>query len=197
MKGNNPRMHHPMLCDEDENLPITSSEEHIKERTILIAGAITDDTISTIVVPLLRMDKEESEEPIKILIDSDGGSYHATMLICDVIDRLTSPTEIYVMSKAFSGGFFVACAGANNKNVKKFCYPHARFLCHEPRYSVGGTHSVITAMAGDTADIVHAIEKYLLTHTSIPENLYRAMQTSEWYMGAQEALGYGIVDEIL
>lgn len=177
-----------------ENL--TQYIESLMSRRIVIDKELTDDVVQKIVMPLIDLD-DGSDEVIEIYINTPGGSVFDAMVICDVIDRLHTPTVITALGYACSMGFLILAAGKDNPFVERRCYP----------FSIGLLHDGMTALSGNVCDVKDTYEfydkydekrrQYVLTHTDITPKEYDKARRKQWYMTAEEMLKYGVVDTIL
>ena len=119
------------------------------------------------------------------------------MVLCDIIDRLHTPTVITALGCAFSMGFLILSAGKDNPYVERRCYP----------FSVGLLHDGMTAISGNVGDVKDTYEfydkydeklrQYVLAHTDITPKEYDKTRRKQWFMTAEEMLKYGVVDTIL
>lgn len=171
--------------------------KNLQNRTIVINNQITADIVESVMLPLIEMDNDGSGKPITIRLSTIGGSLFDGITLCDIIDKLKTPTTIIVQTYAYSMGGIILMAGFNNPNVKKVCYPHSTALLH-----AGGTY--LEGNASSVKDQFHFNERfeqklknYTLSHSKISEEEYDAMERYEWYMDADTMLSKGLVDEIL
>lgn len=143
-----------------------------------------------------RRDEEEGlnieeRKPIKIYIDSCGGSLTDAFTIIDSIRMSKTPVITIATGCAYSAGFFIFISGH-----KRIAYPHASFLYHEGSATNGGTASQFRNFA-DFYDIQLAqLKQIVLDCTNIDEDEYNKHKKDDWWMTAEDAINYGIVDEI-
>lgn len=177
-----------------ENL--TQYVESLMSRRIIIDKEISSDIVQKAAIPLLDLD-DGSDEVIEIIINTPGGSVFDGMVLCDIIDRLHTPTVITALGCAFSMGFLILSAGKDNPYVERRCYP----------FSVGLLHDGMTAISGNVGDVKDTYEfydkydeklrQYVLAHTDITPKEYDKTRRKQWFMTAEEMLKYGVVDTIL
>lgn len=179
------------LMDDDE------IDIDIENRRIVIEGEVTQKIVQKAIMPLLEMDEDMSGKPINIFINSVGGSALDGLVLCDIIDRLQTPTTITVLGYAFSMGCIILAAGKHNPNVRKVCYPFSVALLHDGSSSIAGSVGDVKDVYKFYNKIDDKIKKYILKNTDITEKQYSAMERKQWYMDADETLKYGLVDEIL
>ena len=95
----------------------------LQKRIILFNDECNDSIVEKVGMPLLAFDKDSSNAPVHLYISSEGGSTFSSLYLCDIIDNYSKTLYIHIMGYALSMGFLLACAGANNPNVHKDCYP--------------------------------------------------------------------------
>ena len=143
-----------------------------------------------------RRDEEEGlnieeRKPIKIYIDSCGGSLTDAFTIIDSIRMSKTPVITIATGCAYSAGFFIFISGH-----KRIAYPHASFLYHEGSATNGGTASQFRNFA-DFYDIQLAqLKQIVLDYTNIDEDEYNKHKKDDWWMTAEDVINYGIADEI-
>lgn len=135
----------------------------------------------------------EDRKPIKIYIDSQGGSLTATLAIIDVIKMSKTPVYTINMSCAYSGGFFILINGH-----KRFTYSQAAAMYHEGSI---GISTIDANKFSDNADFyktrLGVLKDITISSTKITEELYNEHKKDDWYFNAEDMLKYGIVDEII
>ena len=133
----------------------------------------------------------EERKPIKIYIDSCGGSLTDAFTIIDSIRMSKTPVITIATGCAYSAGFFIFISGH-----KRIAYPHASFLYHEGSATNGGTASQFRNFA-DFYDIqLTQLKQIVLRYTDIDEDEYNKHKKDDWWMTAEDAINYGIADEI-
>lgn len=169
----------------------------LEERRIVINDALDNDIIERVALPLIEMDNDGTGAPIDIVLSSPGGSVFDAMVLCDIIDRLKTPTTITVMGYAYSMGNIILMAGFNNENVKKVCYPFSTALVHSGSTYMEGAANIVKDTFHFTQRFEELIKSYILSHSYITEEEYNKMERYEWYMLADDMLRLGLVDEVL
>lgn len=169
----------------------------LEERRIVINDALDNDIIERVALPLIEMDNDGTGAPIDIVLSSPGGSVFDAMVLCDIIDRLKTPTTITVMGYAYSMGSIILMAGFNNENVKKVCYPFSTALVHSGSTHMEGAANIVKDTFHFTQRFEELIKSYILSHSYITEEEYNKMERYEWYMLADDMLRLGLVDEVL
>mgnify|MGYP002957529885 FL=1 len=185
-----------------ESIPVMSPTLYqyykgLEERRIVINDALDNDIIERVALPLIEMDNDGTGAPIDIVLSSPGGSVFDAMVLCDIIDRLKTPTTITVMGYAYSMGSIILMAGFNNENVKKVCYPFSTALVHSGSTYMEGAANIVKDTFHFTQRFEELIKSYILSHSYITEEEYNKMERYEWYMLADDMLRLGLVDEVL
>ena len=168
----------------------------LKDRIIMLNGPVTDESANTIVAQLLFLESDNPDKDINLYINSPGGSVTAGMAIYDTMQYIKSDVSTICLGLAASMGSFLLTAGAKGK---RFALPNSEILIHQP--------SVHGGFQGQATDIkIHA--DWLLKNKAKLNKIYseRAGQPLEkieqdmerdYYMTAEEAFKYGIVDKVL
>ncbi len=133
----------------------------------------------------------EDRKPIKIYIDSYGGSLVDTFTMIDSINNSKTPVWTIVTGAAYSGGFFTAIAGH-----QRFAYPTASFLYHEGATGTSGDAGKFRNYAAFYEKQLAQLKQIVLKHTNITEEQYEKHIKDDWWFTAPEALEYGICDII-
>lgn len=168
----------------------------LRDRVILLEGEVHDQMANLIVAQLLYLESENTEKDISIYINSPGGSVTAGMAIYDSMQFIKPDVSTIVMGQACSMGSLLAQAGAPGK---RYMLPNARHMIHQPS---GGARGQATDMEIQVKEIL-AMKKSLteiyVKHNSKGKSfdeLSRDMER-DYFMSAQQALEYGLVDEVI
>lgn len=169
----------------------------LNKRIILINDVISANTIEKVVMPLLAMDNDGTNEKITIYINTNGGSVYDGLVVCDVIERLKTKTDIIVLGYAYSMGSLILMAGKNNPNVTRYCYSFSTALIHGGSSFVSGTSSQVKDYFKFNERYEKRIANFIVSHTNLTEDDYAAIERYEAYMDSDEMLEKGLVDIIL
>lgn len=183
--------------EEETNILDNHYQELLSKRTILIDDIIGDTTISKVMMPLLEMDNDGSGEKITIYINTNGGSVYDGLVLCDIIERLKTKTDVIVLGYAYSMGSLILMSGKNNPNVTRYCYPFSTALIHGGSSFVSGTSSQVKDYFRFNEKFEQRIADFIVSHTNLSEDDYAAIERYEAYMDSDEMLEKGLVDEIL
>lgn len=138
--------------------------------------------------------KVEDRIPIKIFIFSPGGNLAETMHACSIIQASKTPIYTYNMGLAMSGGFLLLISGHEGH---RYTLPYARAMTHSGSGFVGGTTSQARDAMDDYQAQVDDMTDFILKNTGISKQQFSKRRDRDWYMGAEEQVKYGVVDNII
>ncbi len=166
----------------------------LKDRIIFIGSGIDDDISSLVIAQLLFLQSEDAEKDISIYINSPGGSVTAGMAIYDTMQFLKCDVATYCVGQAASMGAVLLAAGAAGK---RFSLPNARVMIHQPWGGVQGQASDISIQAQEILRTRDNLNKILAFHTGKPLDVVVKDSDRDFFMSAEEARAYGLVDAVL
>lgn len=166
----------------------------LKERIVFIGTAINDEIANVIIAELLFLDGEDSAKEISIYINSPGGVVTAGLAIYDTMQYLKSPISTICVGQAAS--MAAVLLGAGNKG-KRFVLPNARVLIHQPMGGAEGQASDIDIQAKEIIKIRERLNNILSKHTGQKVAKIAKDTDRDYFMSAEEAKEYGIVDEVI
>ena len=169
----------------------------LKHRRIILNDQIDNGIVESLIIPLIDMDNDGTGEPIEIMMCSPGGSVFDSLILCDIIDNLKTPTTIRIFGYAFSMGSLLLMAGFNNPNVKRVCYPFSVALIHAGSKYLEGSANQVKDTFKFQERIEDKIKDYVLSHSRISKEEYDAAERYERYLTSEDMLRLGLVDEIL
>ena len=188
------------LVEENSQLDPVSYQyfNHLfNHRTIVFNDGIDKNILEAVILPLKEFEDDGSNDPVKMIISTPGGSISEGLVLCNIIDNYSKPLEIYVMGYACSMGTIILAAGNNNPNVKKFYYPFSFALFHSGYTAFEGESlSVEDAMAFNKR-VDNRIRDYIVANTKITEEQYRANERRQWYLDAHDMKELGLIDVII
>ena len=168
----------------------------LKERIIMLNGPVEDHTANLIVAQLLFLESENPDKQINLFINSPGGVITAGMSIYDVMQFVKCDIATYVMGQACSMGSFLAQAGTTGK---RYMLPYARHMIHQPSGGTRGMQSDIEIQYKEITKMKKILTELYVKHNTkgkTYEDFERDMDR-DTFMSAQEALDYGLVDQII
>ena len=169
---------------------------NLQERIICLNGAVDESVSASIVAQLLFLEADAPEKPINLYINTPGGSVTAGLAIYDTITYISSPVTTTCVGQAASMGSLLLCGGAAGK---RFCLPHSSIMVHQPSGGYFGQASDIAIHAKEILRVRTKLNEIYQRHLTKPhtlEDIERLMERDK-FMGAEEALEMGLIDEIL
>ncbi|MCJ1353469.1 MAG: hypothetical protein MMC33_003455 [Icmadophila ericetorum] len=168
----------------------------LKERIVCLNGAVDETVSASIVAQLLFLEADNPEKPISLYINSPGGSVTAGLAIYDTMTYIASPVTTICVGQAASMGSLLLCGGHPGK---RYALPHSSIMVHQPSGGYFGQASDIAIHAKEILRVreqLNGIYRRHLTKEHSLDEIERLMERDK-FMGAQEALDMGLVDEIL
>jgi len=169
----------------------------LKDRIIFLGGPITDDIANLVVAQMLFLEAEDPEKDIFLYINSPGGSITAGMAIYDTMQYIRPDVHTICIGLAASMGAFILAAGAKGKRT---ALPNSEILIHQPLIGGGGISGQATEIeihAKHLLRVKERMNRILAERTGQTIEKIEADTDRDRYMTAEEALEYGIVDEVL
>ncbi|HPI03868.1 MAG: ATP-dependent Clp protease proteolytic subunit precursor [Candidatus Aerophobetes bacterium ADurb.Bin490] len=166
----------------------------LKERIIFLGTPIDDDVANLIIAQLLFLEGEDSKKDISLYINSPGGVVTAGLAIYDTMQFIKSPVSTICVGQAASMGAVLLTAGATGK---RYALPNARVLIHQPLGGVQGQASEIEIHAKEILKTKKRLSEILAKHTGQKLSKIEKDTDRDYYMSAQEAKEYGLVDEVM
>lgn len=166
----------------------------LKDRIIFLGDQVNDHTASLIVAQLLHLESEDPDKDIFLYINSPGGSITAGMAIYDTMQYVKPDVSTICIGMAASMGAFLLAAGAKGK---RFALPNSEIMIHQP---LGGTQGQATDIKIHAERIIkmrETLNKILSERTGQPLERIEKDTERDYFMGADEAKTYGIVDEVI
>ncbi len=166
----------------------------LKDRIIFIGSGIDDDTANLIIAQMLFLQSEDAEKDISLYVNSPGGSVTAGMAIYDTIQFLKCDVATYCVGQAASMGAVLLTAGAKGK---RFALPNARIMIHQPWGGAQGQATDISIQAKEILRLRDRLNEILAFHTGKSLEAIAKDSDRDFFMSAQEACDYGLVDTVL
>jgi len=166
----------------------------LKDRIIFIGTAIDDVVANLAIAQMLFLDLEGKNQDIALYINSPGGSVTAGLAIYDTMQFVTSDVATYCIGQASSMAAVLLGAGAKGK---RYALPNSRILLHQPWGGTQGTASDISIQAEEIVRLKKRLNEILSVHTGQELAQIEKDTDRDFYMGSEEALKYGLVDDVL
>lgn len=166
----------------------------LKERIIFLTGEINDEIADLVVAQLLFLEGEDPNKDIQIYINSPGGSVSAGFAIFDTMNYIKCDVSTICVGLAASMGAFLLAAGEPGK---RFALPNADIMIHQPLGGAQGQASDIKIHAEKILEIRNRINKILAKETKQPLEKVERDTDRDYYLSAQEAVEYGLIDRVI
>jgi ATP-dependent Clp protease protease subunit len=165
----------------------------LKERIIFVGSEINDVVANTIVAQMLFLEYEDPDKDILLYINSPGGIVTSGLAIYDVIKYVKPDVQTICVGSAFSMGALLLAAGTKGK---RFILPHGKVMLHQPSGGATGQSADIQIHAKEIVKTKRELNGILSEATGKPMDVIEKDTERDLYMNAQEAVAYGVVDEI-
>ncbi|MDI6756626.1 MAG: ATP-dependent Clp protease proteolytic subunit [Endomicrobiia bacterium] len=172
----------------------------LKDRIIFVGGyggTVTTDSANLIIAQILYLDAESPDKDINLYINSPGGMVTAGLAVYDTMQYIKSPITTICVGMAMSFGALLLAAGSKGK---RYALPHSRIMLHQPLIYGEGISGAVTDIDIETKELVQTKEKLIeivSKHTGQPPEKVKNDTERNFYMSAEDAKKYGIIDEII
>jgi ATP-dependent Clp protease protease subunit len=167
----------------------------LQRRIIFIPGPIEDTLANIVIAQLLHLQGEDPDKPIQLYINSPGGIVPAGLAIYDTMQLLSPEIHTYCVGMAFSMAAILLAAGTKGK---RFALPNCRILIHQPE--AGGITGQVTDIDIQAREMLYTrdvLNQILARHTGQPVEKVQHDTERDYYLSAEKAREYGLVDEVL
>lgn len=165
----------------------------LKERIIFLGSAVNDDVANLIIAQMLFLQGEDAEKDINLYINSPGGSVTAGLAIYDTMQYIKCNVVTYCVGQAASMGAVLMAAGSAGK---RFALPNARIMIHQPWGGAQGQATDISIQAKEILRLRDRLNEILAFHTGKPVADIAKDADRDFFMSAEEAKAYGLVDQV-
>ncbi|MGA2090906.1 MAG: ATP-dependent Clp protease proteolytic subunit [Endomicrobiales bacterium] len=172
----------------------------LKDRIIFVGGyggAMTTDSANLIIAQLLYLDAEDTDKDINLYVNSPGGMVTAGLAVYDTMQYIRSPITTICMGMAMSFGALLLAAGTKGR---RYALPHSRVMIHQPHINGEGISGQVTDIQIETSELLATKDKLidiLAKHTGQQAARVRQDTERNFYMSAEDAKQYGIIDEVI
>jgi ATP-dependent Clp protease protease subunit len=166
----------------------------LRNRLIFLGTPITDQVANLIVAQLLFLNQEDRDAPINMYINSPGGQVYAGLAIYDAMQMISNPISTVAVGVTASFGTVLLAAG---KKGQRYALPHATIHLHQPLGGAQGQVTDIEIQAKEFLRLRTKLNEILMKHTDQPEDVIERDTERDFWMDADAAVEYGLVDEVL
>jgi ATP-dependent Clp protease, protease subunit len=166
----------------------------LTDRIVFLTGEVNDDTADIIIAQLFFLESEDPEKDIYFYINSPGGVVTAGLAIYDTIQYISCDVATICFGQAASMGAVLLAAG---KKGKRMAFPHARVMIHQPLGGAQGQASDMEIQVKEMLRIKKDLNQLLSEHTGQPIEIIKKDTDRDFFMKADEAVKYGLVDSVI
>lgn len=166
----------------------------LRDRILFIGTPIDDVVANLIIAQILFLQMEDPAKDINIYINSPGGSVTAGLAIYDTMQFVKPDVATYCVGQATSMGAILLCAGTKGK---RFALPNSRIMIHQPWGGIQGAAEDISRHAREILKMRDKISEILSVHSGQPLDKIQKDSDRDYFMSADEAKAYGLVDEVI
>jgi ATP-dependent Clp protease protease subunit len=166
----------------------------LRERIVFLGQEVDDTIANLIAAQLLFLDAEDPDKDISLYINSPGGSSYAGMAIYDAMQFVQADVQTYAIGMAMSAGAMILCGGAAGK---RFVLPNAKIMIHQGSGGFRGTPADIQIAAQEILEMMERMSQIIARHSGKPVEQVRRDIDRDRFMTPEEAVDYGLVDEVV
>lgn len=166
----------------------------LKDRIVFLGTEVNDDVANIIIAQLLYLESEDPDKEIVMYINSPGGVITAGLAIYDTLQYIRPPVSTVCLGMAASMASVLLCAGTKGRRM---ALPNARILIHQPLGGVRGQATDIEIHAREILHLRSRLTDIYLKHTGQSAERIRADTERDFYMGAEAAKEYGLIDQVI
>ena len=166
----------------------------LKERVVFLVGPVDDPVANVVVAQLLFLESENPDKDINLYINSPGGNVSSGLAIYDTVQFIKPDVSTICVGLAASMGALLLAGGAKGK---RYCLPHSRLMIHQPSGGAYGQATDIDIHAREILRLRERLNEVLAEHTGQPLEKIATDTERDNFMGAEEAVEYGLVDRVL
>jgi ATP-dependent Clp protease protease subunit len=166
----------------------------LKDRIIFMGEQVVDGMANTVIAQMLFLESEDPDKDINVYVNSPGGSVTAGLAIYDTMQYIKPQVATICMGQTTSMAALLLAAGAKGK---RYALPHSRIMIHQPLGGAQGQATDIDIHAREILKIRDTLNQILAKHTGQPIEKVRKDTERDFFMNAEEAKEYGIIDRII
>ena len=166
----------------------------LKDRIIFIGTPIDDNIANVVIAQMLFLQMEDTSKDISLYVNSPGGSITAGLAVYDTMQFVKPDVATYCVGQAASMGALLLMAG---KKGKRFALPNSRIMIHQPWGGVQGTAEDISIQTKEILKMREKVNEIISVHTKKPVKKVKEDTDRDYFMSADEAKEYGLIDEVV
>ena len=170
----------------------------INNRTLILNDDVREDLVEKIYLPLRDFERDKSNEPVTLILNSSGGSVSDGFFLAHYLSQYSKPLNIEVLGYACSMATVILAAGGKNKNITRTCYPCSYALLHDGYIALAAQESKTAAdIMNFNDEMDKKIRQFFLDNTSITAESYDGHARHQWFLFAPEMKENGLIDRII
>jgi ATP-dependent Clp protease protease subunit len=173
---------------------MTIDELLLENRIVFLIGEINQASAARVMMQMLYLENQKRGQEINFYINSPGGAVDDTLALYDTMRFLSSPVATYCLGRAYSGGSLLLTAGAKGK---RYMLPHAKVMIHQPYGGITGQAEDIRIQAEQIIKAKAELTRIIAMHTGQAVETVQRDSERDKYFTAEEAVKYGLADEVL
>lgn len=186
--------HQPMAMNNYQRTrEMTLDELMLENRVIFLIGEINQASSARAMMQMLYLEDQKRGQQINLYINSPGGAVDDTLAMYDTMQFITSEVATYCVGRAYSGAAVLLCAGESGK---RHILPHAKVMIHQPYGGITGQTTDIQIQAEQIIGAKKTLNEIISSHSGQPFDTVAADGERDKYFSAEEAVAYGLVDEV-
>ncbi len=166
----------------------------LKDRIVFVGSVIDDDVSNVVIAQLLYLEADDPDKDIHLYVNSPGGVVTSGLAIYDTIQYIKPDVSIICIGQAASMGALILASGTPKK---RYALPHARVLIHQPLGGFQGQATDVDIQAKEILSMRKRLNDILVKHTGQSFEKIQADTERDYYMSAEQAKEYGLVDEVI
>jgi ATP-dependent Clp protease protease subunit len=166
----------------------------LKDRIIFMGEQVHDDMANIVIAQLLFLESEDPDKDVHLYVNSPGGSVTAGLAIYDTMQYVRPDVVTICMGQSTSMAALLLAAGTKGK---RYCLPHSRIMIHQPLGGAQGQATDIDIQAREILKVREILNKILAKHTGQPLDRIQRDTERDFFMSAEEAKEYGLVDKVI
>ncbi len=166
----------------------------LKDRIVFLGTEVNDDVANIVIAQLLYLESEDPDKEVMLYINSPGGVITAGLAIYDTMQYIRCPVSTLCLGQAASMASVLLCAGAKGRRL---ALPNSRVMIHQPLGGVRGQATDIEIHAREILHLRHKLNEIYVKHTGQAIDKIKADTERDFYLGAEDAKAYGLIDEVV
>ncbi len=166
----------------------------LKDRIVFLGTEVNDDVANIVIAQLLYLESEDPDKEVMLYINSPGGVITSGLAIYDTMQYIKCPVSTLCLGQAASMASVLLCAGAKGRRL---ALPNSRVMIHQPLGGFRGQATDIEIHAREILHLRHRLNEIYVKHTGQPIDKIKTDTERDFYLGADDAKAYGLIDEVV